>query len=35
MLVELSTNLSGVTLANGKIALAVGRDDGVLTLWLP
>ena len=31
----MSTNLSGVTLPNGKIALAVGRDDGVLTLWLP
>ncbi len=31
----MSTNLSGVTLPNGKIAVAVGRDDGVLTLWLP
>jgi hypothetical protein len=31
----MSTNLSGVTLPNGRIALAVGRDDGVLTLWLP
>jgi len=31
----MSTNLAGVTLPDGKIAVAVGRDDGVLTLWLP
>jgi hypothetical protein len=31
----MSTNLAGVTLPGGKIAVAVGRDDGVLTLWLP
>jgi hypothetical protein len=31
----MSTNLSGVTLSNGEIAIAVGREDGVFTLWLP
>jgi hypothetical protein len=32
---EISTNLSGVTLPNGKIALAVGRNDSELTVWIP
>jgi hypothetical protein len=31
----MSTNLSGVALPDGKMAIAVGRSDGVLTLWLP
>lgn len=32
---KLNTNLAGVTLPNGEIALGVGRSDGVLRLWLP
>lgn len=32
---KLSTNLSGVTLPNGKISLAAGREDGFLMVWLP
>jgi hypothetical protein len=31
---QMSTNLAGVTLSNGTIAIAVGRTDGVLRLWL-
>jgi hypothetical protein len=31
----MSTNLAGVTLPNGKLAVAVGREDRVLTLWFP
>jgi len=31
----MSTNLAGVTFPNGKLAIAVGRTDGVLNLWLP
>jgi len=30
-----TTNLAGVTLAEGNLAVAVGRDDGTLRLWLP
>ena len=30
-----STNLAGVTLADGNLAVGVGRDDGTLRLWLP
>ena len=31
----ISTNLAGVTLADGSLAVGVGRDDGTLRLWLP
>jgi hypothetical protein len=30
-----TTNISAVTLLDGTLALGVGRDDGVLRLWLP
>jgi hypothetical protein len=29
------TNLAAVTLSNGTLAVGVGREDGVLRLWLP
>ncbi|MFC1922523.1 hypothetical protein ACFLY4_04470 [Chloroflexota bacterium] len=32
---KLTTNLAGVTLPNGEIALGVGRADGFIRLWLP
>ena len=32
---QMSTNLAGVTLPDGMIAIAVGRTDGVLKFWLP
>jgi hypothetical protein len=31
----LSTNLAAVTLADGDMAIGIGRKDGVLRLWLP
>ena len=30
-----ATNLAAVTLLDGTLAVGVGRDDGVLRLWLP
>lgn len=32
---RLSTNLAAVTLADGRLAVGIGREDGVLRLWLP
>jgi hypothetical protein len=32
---RLSTNLSAVALADGGLAVGIGRQDGVLRLWLP
>ena len=32
---QLNTNLAGVTMPDGMIAIAVGRTDGVLKFWLP
>jgi hypothetical protein len=32
---RMSTNLSGVSLPGGHLALAVGRVDGVLRIWMP
>lgn len=31
----LSTNLAGVTLADGSLGVGIGREDNVLRLWLP
>jgi hypothetical protein len=31
----ISTNLAGAALADGSIAVGVGRDDGTLRVWLP
>ncbi len=31
----MSTNISGVILPNDRIAIAVGREDNVLSLWMP
>lgn len=31
----MSTNIAGVTYPNKSIAIAVGREDGILTLWMP
>lgn len=31
----LNTNLAAVTLADGNMAIGIGRKDGVLRLWLP
>jgi len=32
---QISTNLSGIRLKNGTLAIGVGRTDGVLRLWVP
>lgn len=32
---KIGTNLAAVTMPSGKIALSIGRQDGVLRLWLP
>lgn len=32
---RVSTNLAAVTLADGRVAVGAGREDQVLTLWLP
>ena len=32
---KLSTNLAGITLAEGGLAVGIGREDNVLRLWLP
>lgn len=32
---RVSSNLAGVTLADGRLAVGVGREDDVLRLWLP
>ena len=29
------TNISGVSLPDGQLALAVGRSDGILRIWMP
>lgn len=32
---QLSTNIAGVTLPNGQMAIGVGKSDGVLRIWMP
>ena len=32
---QISTNIGALNLANGKIALAIGRSDGTLRIWYP
>ncbi|MFC1969136.1 hypothetical protein ACFLVF_01430 [Chloroflexota bacterium] len=32
---RISTNIAAVTLNNGKLTIAVGREDGVMRVWLP
>ena len=32
---RLSTNLAAVTLSDGSLAVGIGRQDGVLRIWLP
>ena len=32
---RVATNLAVVPLSDGSLAVGVGRDDGVLRLWLP
>ena len=32
---RLSTNLTGLTLQNGELAIGAGRVDGVLRVWQP
>jgi len=32
---RLSTNIAAITLADGKLAIGIGRDDGIIRLWLP
>jgi len=32
---RITTNLAAVTLADGRLIAGVGREDGVLRLWLP
>jgi len=32
---EMVTNLMGITLEDGKLAVGLGRADGTLRIWIP
>jgi len=32
---RITTNLAAITLADGRLMAGVGREDGVLRMWLP